>query len=114
MLVVLEGLVLDIEPFISYHPGGQFVLQQRLGFNIDLPFKSYPYSGIKSEDGHNDGHMHSNDARKIAATLVIGKYSGELGKLPNFPGVDGETISITYHDDGQSDAESYTDIDFDF
>lgn len=27
MLVILEGMILDIEPFIYYHPGGQYVLE---------------------------------------------------------------------------------------
>lgn len=66
MLVILEGYVLDLEPYLSFHPGGAFVLAQRIGYNLDLPFNSYPYSGIESEEGYNEGHMHSNFARIIA------------------------------------------------
>ena len=58
--------------------------------------------------------MHSNDARKIAASLVIGKYGGHTSALPSFPGVDGEVIKINHHDVEPSDFEPYTIIDDDF
>lgn len=86
--MILEGFVVDVEPYLYYHPGGVFVLSQRIGFNVDLPFNGSPYSGIQSEEGHNEGHMHSNDARMIAQSLVIGKYVGDVSSLPAVPGKD--------------------------
>jgi hypothetical protein len=66
MLVILESQVLDVEPFVAYHPGGVYVLQMRLGYSIDLPFNGHPFSGVESDSGANQGHMHSNNARQIA------------------------------------------------
>lgn len=80
MLVILESQVLDVEPFTAYHPGGVFVLQTRIGYSIDLPFNGHPFSGVESDSGANEGHMHSNEARQIAQSLVIGRY--EVGSPP--------------------------------
>lgn len=33
--------------------------------------------------------MHSNIAREIAQSLVIGKFGGDPNDFPSFPGVDG-------------------------
>ncbi len=84
--MILEGFVIDIEPYLYFHPGGAFVLTQRIGFNIDLPFNGSPYSGLVAEAGHNEGYNHSNDARIIAQSLIIGKYVGEVNSLPTVPG----------------------------
>ena len=58
--------MLDVKPFVAYHPGGMYVLTTRVGYSIDLPFNGHPYSGVESDKGSNLGHMHSNDARIIA------------------------------------------------
>jgi cytochrome b involved in lipid metabolism len=73
--VILDNQVLDVEPFLPYHPGGEFALRERLGFSIDLPFNGHHYPGVFAETGGNPGHMHSNQAREIALSLVIGRYS---------------------------------------
>jgi hypothetical protein len=107
MLVILEGLVLDIEPFVYYHPGGSFVLEQRIGFNLDLPFNAHSYSGIQSDEGRHEGYQHSNIARAIAQSLVIGKYGGDAKDLPNFPGIDG--VVIYPQDQKEPQKPDYTD-----
>jgi len=112
-LAILEGMVLDLEPFIYYHPGGMFVLQQRIGFNLDLPFNAKPYSGIQSNDGAHEGVMHSNIARQVASSLVIGKYGGDTKELPSFPGVDGALPEPVQPVD-QATVEATTVISFDY
>jgi hypothetical protein len=84
-LVILEGLVLDIAEWIPYHPGGQFVLSQRIGYNLDRPFNGNEYAGIESDKGTNKkGHMHSTAARHIANKFVIAKYGYEYGRRGGF------------------------------
>jgi len=53
-----------------------YVLTARVGYSIDMPFNGHPFSGVESDKGSNLGHMHSNDARLIAQSLVIGRYEG--------------------------------------
>ena len=53
-----------------------YVLTTRIGYSIDMPFNGHPFSGVESDKGSNLGHMHSNDARLIAQSLVIGRYEG--------------------------------------
>jgi hypothetical protein len=53
-----------------------YVLTTRVGYSIDMPFNGHPFSGVESDKGSNFGHMHSNDARIIAQSLVIGRYEG--------------------------------------
>lgn len=93
-LVILEGQVLDIEKYMFWHPGGVFVLNQRIGFNLDLPFNGFEYSGQVSSAGDNPGYMHSNEARLIAQSLIIGKYEGATQDLPNFPEFESDNSGI--------------------
>ena len=66
-LLLLEGNVLDVKDFLKFHPGGQFVLNKRIGYDITELFNGLPYSG-KTKEGFNEmGHMHSNQARLIAS-----------------------------------------------
>ena len=78
--------MIDLEPYYEYHPGGIYSLTSRIGYSIDLPFNGHPYSGIESDKGSNEGHMHSNEARVIAQSLVIGRYEGTTPADPNSKG----------------------------
>lgn len=33
-LVLFEGYVIDVQNFLQFHPGGQFVISQRIGYDI--------------------------------------------------------------------------------
>ena len=33
-LVLLDGNVLDVKDFLQFHPGGQFVITKRIGYDI--------------------------------------------------------------------------------
>ena len=57
---ILDGLVLDLEPFVSQHPGGAFFLDQTVGTDISKYFHGLDIIGP------NEPNIHSNAARKIA------------------------------------------------
>jgi cytochrome b involved in lipid metabolism len=59
-------MVLDMTNFLQFHPGGQFVITKRIGYDITGIFKGSSYSGNTEEGANEMGHMHSNQARLIA------------------------------------------------
>lgn len=66
----MDDLVLDVGRFMSEHPGGQFLIQFHSGRDISKFF----YGGyvLENESGMQP-HTHSNVARTIVNSLVIGK-----------------------------------------
>ena len=76
-LVVLDDLVLDVDAFISQHPGGRFVLQHNIGRDVSKFF----YGGYSLEGNLGQrpakGHPHSALARMIVNDLAIAKYCPE-------------------------------------
>jgi cytochrome b involved in lipid metabolism len=73
-LVILDELVIDVESFISRHPGGRFALQHNIGRDISKYFHG-GYS-LEGNLGPNpvQGHKHSNYARKIVNQLAIATF----------------------------------------
>ena len=73
-LVILDELVLDVEKFISRHPGGRFVLQINIGRDISKFF----HGGYSLEGNLGDrpqyGYRHSNIARKIVNQLAVATF----------------------------------------
>lgn len=58
--VVLDEHVLDVEPFLSFHPGGRFVLQHNIGQDVSKFFHGgYSLEG-NSGPRPASGHKHSN------------------------------------------------------
>ena len=76
-LVLLEGMVLDVKDFLQFHPGGQFVINKRIGYDVTNLFNGSPYSGNTEEGANEMGHMHSNQARLLASSLAFAKISND-------------------------------------
>ena len=76
-LVILDDLVLDISKYKPNHPGGRFVLD----FNIGRDISKFIYGGyiLENRNGMRP-HTHSNIARRIINTLIIGRLE-ENAKL---------------------------------
>lgn len=73
-LVILDDLVLDIRWFMGEHPGGLFTLEHNVGRDISKFF----YGGYSLENQSKvPEHSHSNDARKIVNTLIVGRLVRE-------------------------------------
>lgn len=69
-LAILDDMVLDLTQFLDNHPGGKFSLAQNIGRDISKFF----YGGYSLENQMKvDNHVHSNDARKVVNTLIVGK-----------------------------------------
>lgn len=77
-LVILDEMVLDVEKFISQHPGGRFVLQHNIGRDISKFF----YGGYSLEGNMGrspaQGYAHSTYARRIVNDLAIAHYQKRL------------------------------------
>jgi cytochrome b involved in lipid metabolism len=65
-------MVLDVTQFLDNHPGGKFSLNHNIGRDISKFFYG-GYSLEKQENSKVENHVHSNDARRIVNTLIIGK-----------------------------------------
>ena len=73
-LVILDELVLDVASFISYHPGGQFVLKHNIGRDISKFFHGgYSLEGNLGPKPAS-GYKHSNYARMIVNSLIIAQF----------------------------------------
>ena len=63
-------MVLDLSKYLDNHPGGKFSLAQNIGRDVSKFF----YGGYSLENQKKvDNHVHSNDARKVVNTLIVGK-----------------------------------------
>ena len=71
-------MVIDITKFIPHHPGGKFVLLQNIGRDISKFF----YGGYSLENNlgpkPSRGYAHSNYARTIVNSLIIGIYDKQV------------------------------------
>jgi len=68
-LVILDEYVLDISEFMYAHPGGTFSLSHNIGRDISKFF----HGGYSLEQIYKvREHKHSNDARRICNSLIIG------------------------------------------
>jgi hypothetical protein len=77
--VLLDNVVLDVDPFLKHHPGGQFVIKHNIGRNITKFFiGSYSLEGNLTPGDRR--HTHSNYARKIANDLIVGYFD-----VPQYP-----------------------------
>jgi len=76
-LVVLDDLVLDMTKYIDYHPGGKFVLNVNNGRDISKFF--YGGYALEGNDGNApaEGYNHSNYAKMIVDSLIVGRYQSE-------------------------------------
>jgi Cytochrome b5-like Heme/Steroid binding domain/Eukaryotic cytochrome b561 len=71
--VVLDEYVLDVEPFLAYHPGGKFVLSHNIGMDVSKFFHGgYSLEG-NSGPRPASGYKHSNQARKVVNQLIIAR-----------------------------------------
>lgn len=73
-LLILDNVVIDIERWIDYHPGGSFYLNNNIGKDITKFF-----NGGYLVDGNMggkpaQGHKHSNAARLTVNSLAIARY----------------------------------------
>ena len=72
-LVVLEDMVIDISTFAYAHPGGAFLLEHNIGSDIGKFFYgAYALDQNSNTLGSSNVHIHSNIARKIAISHVVG------------------------------------------
>ena len=75
--VVLDELVLDVEPFLTYHPGGRFVLHHNIGQDVSKFFHG-GYS-LEGNSGPRPafGYKHSNQARKVVNKLIVARLDAD-------------------------------------
>ena len=71
-MVLLDDLVLDISKFKFEHPGGTFLIEHHIGYDISKFF----YGGYTLEIGSGmKPYTHSNVARKIVNSIAIGRLN---------------------------------------
>lgn len=77
-LCVLDDMIIDVEPFIRWHPGGKFVINEVVGTDIS----KYFYGGYNMEGNGgkvpSQGWAHSNYARKIVNDLAVARYEPDI------------------------------------
>ena len=65
-------MILDVTKFLDNHPGGKFSLSHNIGRDVSKFF--YGGYSLENQQGYKvENHVHSNDARKVVNTLIIGK-----------------------------------------
>jgi len=73
-LVILDEFVLDVASYISWHPGGRFVLNHNIGRDISKFF----HGGYSLENNLGPrpaaGYKHSNVARQVVNSLIIAQF----------------------------------------
>ena len=74
-LVIMNELVLDMDGYIGYHPGGRFVLERNIGRDIS---KFYCGSYSILEDNSIKMHNHGKQADWQVYQMIIGHCSGQL------------------------------------
>jgi len=65
--MILDDMVLDLDGYFCFHPGGRFVLKHNVGKDISKFF----YGGYNLDgnlDGDKPGYNHSSYARMIVNT----------------------------------------------
>ncbi|MFS8160341.1 MAG: cytochrome b5 domain-containing protein [Candidatus Roizmanbacteria bacterium] len=76
-MVILDDMVLDMNRYRWNHPGGNFTIQQNVGKDVSKFF----YGGQMLENNlSTTPYAHSNIARLIVNTLIIGKLEKEAPK----------------------------------
>jgi Cytochrome b5-like Heme/Steroid binding domain len=74
-LVILDDLVLDVESFLTRHPGGQWNISHNIGKDIGKFFYGgYSIDGNEVGNVGKSGVKHSNFARKAVNKLIIARY----------------------------------------
>ena len=72
--MILDDMVLNVGSYMDNHPGGRFSFENNIGRDITKFF----YGGDSMEaHEHLKPFSHSNIARKIVNTLIIGKLERE-------------------------------------
>ena len=72
-LVILDEYILDVSQWMRQHPGGTFAIKHNVGRDISKFF----HGGYALENIHKvREHKHSNDARKVVNSLIIGRLEG--------------------------------------
>ena len=75
--MVLDDFVLDVKRFMGEHPGGRFSLEHNIGRDVSKFF----HGGYSLENVDKvPEHTHSNDARKVVNSLIIGRLEGSVHK----------------------------------
>jgi len=73
-VVILDDLVLDVEKFMSGHPGGKFTIEHNIGRDISKFF----YGGYSLENIDKVApYSHSTDAIRAVNSLIIGRLTDE-------------------------------------
>ena len=75
--MILNDMVLNVEKFKFNHPGGKFSIQQNIGRDVSKFF--YGGYALESNSGLKP-HTHSNIARMVVNTLIVGKLDREAPK----------------------------------
>lgn len=76
--VIVDECVLDVEPFIVFHPGSKFALVHNIGMDVSKFFHG-GYSLEGNLGGRPaQGHKHSNYARKIVNQLIIAQIDKQV------------------------------------
>jgi hypothetical protein len=69
-LVILDDLILDVESYAWFHPGGRFLLEHNIGRDISKFF----YGGYSLENSSGlKSYAHSNIAKRVVNSLIIGR-----------------------------------------
>lgn len=74
VIVVLDDLVVDCTDFAAYHPGGCQLINSLAGQDITAQF--YGSVEIYDNEGNRiERHLHSNYAKIVVKSLILGKLS---------------------------------------
>lgn len=69
-MVILDDYVLEVGPFLDYHPGGRFALEQNIGRDVSKFF----YGGYALENVNKIApHTHSIMAKLTVNKLIFAK-----------------------------------------
>jgi len=72
-VAVIDDLVVDMEKYLFYHPGGAFVLEHNTGRDISKYFHgAFALENMGKNKTHN--WYHSTQARRIVNDITIGRY----------------------------------------
>jgi len=72
--VVLDDLVLNVGKYMTFHPGGRFLIEHNIGRDISKFF----YGGYAMENnGKPEAYTHSGIAKTVVNSLIVGRLEAK-------------------------------------
>ena len=89
--LLLNDTLVDVTDYMWEHPGGKFLLKFYRGKDITGQFYGSPVLGKDSQ------HIHSNYARLILSTLIIGKLLSADLPFSDMKVISSKTVCLGSH-----------------